>query len=215
MLMELRRGGISDTAVLSAMEKVPREVFVPDIFRDQAYVDRALPIGQGQTLSRPLVVATMTQALKAEARMSVLEVGTGSGYQCAVLSRLARRVYSVERHRPLLATAEARFRRLRFHNITAKVGDGYKGWREAAPFERIIVTAAPPDLPSDLVDQLAEGGVLVLPLGRLGRDQELLRVTRKEGRIEEESLGSVRFVPLVPKLPKGDDDPGSQMVKIR
>jgi protein-L-isoaspartate(D-aspartate) O-methyltransferase len=209
LVMELRRAGIADTAVLSAIERIPREAFVPEPFLDRAYEDTALPIGHGQTLSQPRVVARMTEALAAGRRTKVLEIGTGSGYQAAVLSRLCRRVYTVERHRPLLVAAEARFAALRLSNITARVGDGFKGWREQAPFERIMVTAAARDVPGHLADQLAEGGVMVLPVGRQGRDQNLLRLVRTADGLVEEPLGDVRFVPLLGGLP---DDPRASTV---
>ncbi|MCZ4282624.1 protein-L-isoaspartate(D-aspartate) O-methyltransferase [Kiloniella laminariae] len=202
LIMELRKGGISDTGVLSAIERVPREVFVPGPFQDQAYENMALPIGRGQTLSQPRVVAMMTQALTLSKRMKVLEVGTGSGYQASILSRLCRRVYTIERHKELLDEAEERFATLRLHNVTTKFGDGYKGWKEQAPFERIIVTAAPPEIPPALLEQLAIGGILVLPLGAQGNHQELLRITRTETGYEQETLGGVRFVPLVHGMPR-------------
>jgi len=202
LVMQLRSAGIADTGVLSAIERIPREAFVPASFQDQAYENRALPIGQGQTLSQPQVVAVMTQALAASRRTKVLEIGTGSGYQAAVLSRICRRVYTIERHRDLLEEAEARFLALRLHNITTRAGDGWKGWQEQAPFDRIIVTAAPPELPASLLDQLAAGGVMVIPLGSTSRDQRLLRVRRdEEGGFHEEDLGPVRFVPLVAGMP--------------
>lgn len=202
LIMELRRAGINDTHVLSAIERIPREAFVPDTFQDQAYENRALPIDFGQTLSQPGVVAAMTQALKADRRIKVLEIGTGSGYQAAILSRLCRRLYTVERYKDLQREAEARFHRLRLHNITSKVGDGHKGWPEQAPFSRIIVTAAAPRVPGSLVDQLGPGGIMVLPVGQTGREQSLVRLHRDDaGRIHEEPLGGVRFVPLVAGLP--------------
>jgi protein-L-isoaspartate(D-aspartate) O-methyltransferase len=201
LIMELRRAGIADTEVLSAIERIPREVFTPESFRHQAYENLAIPIGQGQTLSQPQVVAQMTQALRASRRTKVLEVGTGSGYQAAVLSRLCRRVYTIERFKELLQTAEARFLQLRLHNITARHGDGWKGWREQAPFDRIIVTAAAASVPGALVDQLAEGGLMVLPVGATSRDQALLRLTRTPDGIVEERLSEVRFVPLVAGIP--------------
>ncbi len=201
LIMELRRVGIADTDVLSAIERIPREAFTPESFRHQAYENMAIPIGQGQTLSQPQVVALMTQALRASHRTKVLEVGTGSGYQAAVLSRLCRRVYTVERFRELLQSAEARFAELRLHNITTRHGDGWKGWREQAPFDRIMVTAAATDIPGDLVDQLTEGGHMVLPVGRTSRDQALLRLTRTADGIVEEHLSDVRFVPLVEGVP--------------
>lgn len=197
LIMRLRHAGIGDTDVLSAIERIPREAFVPESFRDQAYEDLALPIGQGQTLSRPQVVATMTQALRANRRLKVLEIGTGSGYQAAVLAQLCRRLYTIERHRELLSVAEERFTRLRLHNITCRAGDGSKGWPEQAPFSRIIVTAAAPEVPAPLLDQLATGGILIAPIGRPGAMQELVRLSRHETGFAEESLGQVRFVPLV------------------
>ncbi|MCH8924708.1 MAG: protein-L-isoaspartate(D-aspartate) O-methyltransferase [Proteobacteria bacterium] len=201
LIMRLRRAGISDTKVLSAIERIPREAFVPDSFQDQAYEDRTLPIGHGQTLSQPRVVALMTQALEIDRRIKVLEIGTGSGYQAAVLSRLCRRLYTIERHRELQRAAERRFQELRLHNITARLGDGAKGWPEQAPFARIMVTAAAAGIPESLVDQLAPGGIMVVPVGRPGADQTLLRVTRNEDGFHEEVLGDVRFVPLLEGLP--------------
>lgn len=201
LIMQLRRAGIADTAVLSAIERIPREVFVPESFQDQSYEDMTLPIGRGQTLSAPSVVALMTQALGSDRRTKVLEIGTGTGYQAAILSRLCRRLYTVERHRDLLGEAERRFLKLRLHNITTRVGDGVRGWPEQAPFTRIIVTAAAETVPATLVDQLAPGGVMVVPVGRQGGDQALLRLTREADGIREEVLDSVRFVPLIMGLP--------------
>jgi len=197
LIMQLRSAGINNTDVLSAIERIPREAFVPESFHDQAYEDVALPIGQGQTLSQPQVVATMTQALRANRRLKVLEVGTGSGYQAAVLAQLCRRLYTIERHRELLAVAEERFAALRLHNITCRAGDGSKGWPEQAPFSRIIVTAAAQEMPATLLDQLSPDGILIAPIGRPGAMQDLVRLTRREKGFEEESLGQVRFVPLV------------------
>ncbi len=201
LIMQLRRAGIADTAVLSAIERIPREAFVPESFQDQSYEDMTLPIGRGQTLSAPSVVALMTQALGTDRRTKVLEIGTGTGYQAAVLSRLCRRLYTVERHRDLLGEAERRFLKLRLHNITTRLGDGAQGWPEQAPFTRIIVTAAAETIPATLVEQLAPGGVMVVPVGRQGGDQALLRLTREADGIREEILDSVRFVPLVAGLP--------------
>ena len=202
LIMALRRSGVTDTAVLAAIERIPREDFVPESFHDQAYEDKALPIGQGQTISQPQIVALMTQALEVTPRHKVLEIGTGSGYQTAVLSRLARRVYTIERHQPLLREAEARFAALRINNITSIAGDGMKGWPAQAPFDRIIVTAAAPQLPEILLDQLAIGSIMVLPLGPERGDQELIKLRRGEGAIETEKLCDVRFVPLLPGLPQ-------------
>ncbi|MEQ9176898.1 MAG: protein-L-isoaspartate(D-aspartate) O-methyltransferase, partial [Alphaproteobacteria bacterium] len=201
LIMELRREGISDTRVLSAIEQVPREIFVPDNFRDQAYRNTALPIGGGQTISQPLIVAEMTVALALNDRLRVLEIGTGSGYQAAILAKLARRVYTIERHRELMSEAEARFDALKLRNITTRVGDGSKGWPELAPWERILVTAAAPDIPPVLADQLAVGGHMVVPVGGEGEEQHILRVTRTETGFETEKLWAVRFVPLVAGMP--------------
>jgi protein-L-isoaspartate(D-aspartate) O-methyltransferase len=202
LIMALRRGGIGDARVLSAIERIPRELFVPATFADQAYENVALPIGHGQTVSQPLVVAHMTEALEIGARHKVLEIGTGSGYQAAVLAKLCRRVYSIERHRELLREAEQRLAKLRIHNVTLRFGDGTKGWPEQAPFDRIIVTAAALELPAVLADSLAIGGVLVAPVGEDRRDQQLLRIRRQETGFTTEELGAVRFVPLVAGLPR-------------
>ena len=177
LIMELRRQGITDARVLGAIERVPREAFVPEPLRDQAYENTALPIGRAQTISQPAVVAFMTQELKIDDRMRVLEIGTGSGYQAAVLAKLCRRVYSIERHRELLADAEAKFRELRINNVTTRHGDGTKGWPEQAPFDRIIVTAAATrDVPQALLDQLAPDGIMIAPMGDNARDQHLFRL---------------------------------------
>jgi protein-L-isoaspartate(D-aspartate) O-methyltransferase len=200
LIMQLRRSGVTDTAVLAVIERLPREMFVPRSFLDQAYEDMALPIGSGQTISQPLVVAMMTQALELHDRLKVLEIGTGSGYQAAVLSRLVRRVYTIERHRALLHEAEARFTQLGFHNITTRAGDGTKGWPEQAPFDRILVTAAADgDIPKTLTDQLALGGIMIVPLGNDRRDQRVYRVRRTETGLQREELWPVRFVPLLPE----------------
>jgi protein-L-isoaspartate(D-aspartate) O-methyltransferase len=200
LIMQLRRSGVTDTTVLAVIERLPREAFVPRSFLDQAYEDMALPIGSGQTISQPFVVAMMTQALELHDRLKVLEVGTGSGYQAAVLSRLVRRVYTIERHKPLLRDAEARFHQLGLHNITTRAGDGTKGWPEQAPFDRILVTAAADgDIPKTLTDQLAIGGVMVVPLGNDRRDQRVYRIRRTETGLQREELWPVRFVPLLPE----------------
>jgi protein-L-isoaspartate(D-aspartate) O-methyltransferase len=201
LVMELRRAGVVDTRVLSAMERTPREVFCPPQFLDRAYEDTALPIAHGQTLSQPTVVGLMTQAIDPGPRHKVLEVGTGSGYQGAVLSLLCRRLYTIERHRPLLQDAEQRFRDLRLANVVTRHGDGWKGWPEQAPFDRIIVTAAPGDVPGALVDQLAEGGILVVPVGREKRSQSLVRVRKTASGTETEELAAVRFVPMLTGVP--------------
>lgn len=203
LIMELRGQGITDSRVLGAIERVPREAFVPETFRDQAYENMALPIGSGQTISQPAVVAFMTQELRIGERMKILEIGTGSGYQAAVLAKLCRRLYSIERHRDLLVEAERKFRELRINNITTKVGDGTKGWPEQAPFDCIIVTAAATrDVPQSLLDQLAPDGVMIAPMGDTARDQHLYRFSfDAEGNLETEKMWPVRFVPLI-----GDDE---------
>ena len=204
LILELRRGGITDTRVLAAMERMPREVFVPQAFADKAYDNAALPIGHQQTVSQPMIVARMTQALEAGKRHKVLEIGTGSGYQAAVLARVCRRLYTLERHRDLLAAAEKRFQQLRITNITARTGDGIRGWPEQAPFDRIIVTAAAQEgMLQGLVAQLAVGGVMVVPLGADDGEQRLMRVRRLEIGAESEDLGGVRFVPLVAGVAAG------------
>jgi len=196
LIMELRRQGIEDVGILEAIERVPREAFVAEPFRDRAYDDNALPIAQGQTISQPFVVAFMTQALRLNKRAKVLEIGTGSGYQAAILSRLCRRVYTVERYRSLQQAAEERFRSLKLHNVVTRFGDGSKGWPEQAPFDRILVTAAAEKLPDALVAQLADGGVLVAPVGPHG-DQRIVRLVRRGTEVTREELLPVRFVPLV------------------
>jgi protein-L-isoaspartate(D-aspartate) O-methyltransferase len=202
LLMELRRFGIGDARVLGAIEKTPREKFVPSAFADQAYENLALPIGQGQTVSQPYVVALMTEKLELGARHNVLEIGTGSGYQTAVLARLCRRVFSVERHRELSRDAEHRFGELRLRNIVCRLGDGTKGWPEQLPYDRVIVTAAAAEVPATLIEGLAPGGVLVAPVGDDHRDQQLVRIRRHELGFSTENLGLVRFVPLVAGLPR-------------
>ena len=203
LVMALRARGIRDTRVLEAIETVPRELFVQEAFRDLAYVDQALPIECGQTLSQPFVVAFMTDRLKVGDRMKVLEVGTGSGFQSAILSQLCRRVYTIERYRTLLKAADARFAELRLANVTTLLGDGTRGWPKQAPFERIIVTAAAPKLPRKLLEQLATGGIMVIPVEVSPGRQEILRITRTESDFERESLMPVRFVPLVEGIARG------------
>ena len=204
LVMDLRNAGVIDTKVLAAIERVPREQFVAEAFLDQAYANQALPISCGQTISQPLVVGLMTQALDISDRQKVLEVGTGSGYQAAILAKLVRRVYTIERYRDLLAAAERRFQTLGLHNITTMVGDGYKGWPAQAPFERILVTAAARIVPEDLVAQLSEeGGVMVIPVGDAGGlNQEVIRVQKDGKQFKSERLFPVRFVPLVQGVPE-------------
>lgn len=203
LIMGLRSRGIRDTRVLEAIETVSREVFVPDAFQDLAYADQALPIECGQTLSQPFIVAFMTEKLKVGERMKVLEIGTGSGYQTVILAQLCRRIYTIERYRTLLRSAERRFAELRQANITTLLGDGNKGWPNQAPFERIIVTAAAPQLPRQLIEQLAVGGILIVPVEVSPGRQEILRITRTEEDFTRESLMPVRFVPLVEGIARG------------
>lgn len=202
LIMSLRNQGIRDTRVLSAMERIPREHFVPSLFAEQAYADQSLPIECGQTISQPYVVGYMTEQLKIDDRCKILEVGTGSGYQTAILSKLCRRVYTVERYRTLLRDAEERFKTLRLTNITAIAADGMKGWVQQAPFDRIIVTAAAKTMPEDLLDQLKVGGIMILPLENDEGEQDLVKVTRHDEDFEAEVLLPVRFVPLVSGIAK-------------
>lgn len=209
-LVEVLRGaGIVDEKVLAAIGRIPRERFVPPTFAEHAYENVALPIGQGQTVSQPQVVAMMTAALGLTDRMKVLEIGTGSGYQTAVLARLCRRVYTIERHQSLLKEAEKLLGSLRLHNITTRHGDGSLGWPEQAPFDRIIVTAAAEDsVPPALIEQLAVDGVMVIPVARSAVDQRMLRLVRRADGVDVEDLGAVRFVPLVTR----DEDHPPQTV---
>lgn len=203
LIMSLRANGIRDTRVLEAIETVPRELFVPEAFQDLAYADQALPIECGQTLSQPFIVAFMTDRLKVGDRMKVLEIGTGSGYQTAILAQLCRRVYTMERYRTLMKSAEERFKALRLANVTTLLGDGNKGWPQQAPFDRIIVTAAASKLPRKLLEQLATGGIMIVPVEVSPGKQEILRITRTEEGFDRESLLPVRFVPLVEGIAKG------------
>lgn len=198
LVMSLRGSGVTDRHVLGAIERTPRNIFVPERFQDHAFDDRALPIDCGQTISQPLIVGLMTQLLKVDDRCKVLEIGTGSGYQAAILSRLSRRVYTIERYRTLAKEAEARFADLRLTNITTRIGDGTKGWPEQAPFDRIIVTAGAPIRPDTLLSQLKPGGIAVVPVNNDSGTQTLIRYTRTEtGELDEDAIMDVRFVPLV------------------
>ena len=197
-LLTLRRRGIADQAVLRAMDEVPRERFVEPTFADSAYADQALPIACGQTISQPYVVAYMTEQLKMESRHRVLEVGTGSGYQAAVLSHLAREVVSVERYRTLAEEARARLKALGYENVDIVVGDGFAGVPDRAPYDRIIVTAAAETIPEALLDQLADGGIMILPLGSHDGSQHIIKLTKSVTGIRRENLIPVRFVPMLP-----------------
>jgi protein-L-isoaspartate(D-aspartate) O-methyltransferase len=197
LILNLRSQGITDAKVLRAMEQTPRDMFTPDLFQERAWEDSALPIACGQTISQPYIVALMTQALQIEQRTRVLEIGTGSGYQTAVLARLARLVYTVERYRTLLSEAEGRIKKLGLLNVITKFGDGGEGWPEQAPFDRILVTAAAPAEPKELLAQLKPSGVLVAPIGK-GPIQTLKRYTGDgQGDFKTEVLCDVRFVPLL------------------
>jgi protein-L-isoaspartate(D-aspartate) O-methyltransferase len=206
LVMALRKQGITDMRVLNAMERTPRELFVEEAFGTSAYQDSALPIACGQTISQPYIVAFMTEALAVGEKMRVLEIGTGSGYQSAVLAPLCRKIYTIERHRPLLRAAQARFKALKLDNIVTKLGDGYKGWPEQAPFDRIVVTAAFPEVPESLIAQLKPGGIMIVPVGeqRPGESisQLLTKIIRTETGVKREALIPVMFVPMVPGLPR-------------
>jgi len=196
-MLTLRRRGISDQAVLRAMDDVPREHFVAPDCLDVAYSDHALPIACGQTISQPYVVAYMTEQLAVEPQHRVLEIGTGSGYQAAVLSRLVRKVVSIERYRTLAEAARNRLRTLGYDNVEVVVGDGFAGVPARAPYDRIIVTAAAENVPEVLVEQLVESGVMLLPLGPHDGTQEIVKLTKtNEGLVQEQLIG-VRFVPLL------------------
>jgi protein-L-isoaspartate(D-aspartate) O-methyltransferase len=199
-LYALRSKGVTDTRVLTAMERIDRGLFVKGLFADRAYEDMPLPISCGQTISQPSVVGLMTQALNITPRDKVLEVGTGSGYQAAILSQLARRVYTVDRHKRLVREAQELFRELDLTNITAFVGDGSFGLADQAPFDRIIVTAAAEDPPGPLLAQLKIGGIMVVPVGQSDAVQSLIKVTRHDTGFDYEELRPVRFVPLVEGL---------------
>jgi len=196
-LFALRSRGVMDARVLGAMEKVDRGVFVKGHFSNRAYEDMPLPIACGQTISQPSVVGLMTQALNVQPRDKVLEVGTGSGYQAAVLSHLARRVYTVDRHKRLVSEAQAAFDELGLTNITTFTADGSRGYPEQAPFDRILVTAAAEDPPGPLLAELKTGGIMVLPVGQSDQVQSLIKVTRTESGYDYEELLPVRFVPLI------------------
>lgn len=203
LVFSLRRAGVTEPSVVATMERVPRELFVPEVFRSRSYEDITLPIGHHQTLSQPAIVGLMTEALELNDRKKVLEVGTGSGYQTSILALICRRVYTIERHASLLQEAEKRFDKLRIRNVTAKVGDGTLGWEAQAPFERIIVTAAAADIPPILADQLSIGGIMIVPIGLGDNFQTILKVVKKENGLKTKELRDVRFVPLIPEEATG------------
>jgi len=192
---QLMPRGIHDERVLAAMSKVPREEFVPQDVRAESYTDGPVPIGHGQTISQPFIVAFMTEQLRPSAKDRVLEIGTGSGYQAAILTELVAEVYTIEIIETLAKNAEATLERLGYKNVHVKVGDGYKGWPEHAPFDAVIVTCAPDHVPQPLVDQLKEGGRMIIPVGGFG-DQELYLLEKKNGQLEQRAVLPVRFVPM-------------------
>ncbi|UWQ27384.1 protein-L-isoaspartate(D-aspartate) O-methyltransferase [Leisingera sp. M523] len=201
-LFSVRSRGVTEQRVLEAIEAVDRGMFVRGIFSERAYEDVPLPIACGQTISQPSIVGMMTQALQISPRDTVLEVGTGSGYQAAILSKLARRVYTIDRHARLVREARAVFEQLQLANVTSLVGDGSHGLSEQAPFDRIIVTAAAEDPPSPLLAQLKTGGIMVLPVGQSDHVQTLIRVRKTEDGLDYDELRPVRFVPLLEGLGK-------------
>lgn len=193
---QIIRRGISNNQVIDVMQNTPRHRFVPDGVADYAYQDNALPIGKGQTISQPYIVAFMTETLDVDSTYKVLEIGTGSGYQAAVLSPLVKHVYTIEIVKMLAQRADSTLKALSYNNITVRWGDGYKGWPEEAPFDRIIGTAAPPEIPKALIDQLKPGGKMVLPVGT--NWQEIVVLTKsKSGKIQKKNVLPVRFVPMV------------------
>jgi protein-L-isoaspartate(D-aspartate) O-methyltransferase len=201
---QIRARGVTDPRVLAAMKRVPRERFVPADLRHEAFADRPLPIGHGQTISQPYIVAYMTEALKVEPSHRVLEIGTGCGYQTAVLAELGGEIYSIEVIGELAERARTTLAGLGYANVHVRTGDGYAGWPEHAPFDRILGTAAPADVPPALVDQLADGGILVIPVGVA--EQELRVLQKHGGRVELVSTLGVRFVPMI--KPAGESDGG-------
>ncbi len=201
-ILHLRSKGITDARVLAAMEATPRDVFLDGVFKERAYEDRPLPIACGQTISQPSVVARMTAELELDKRHKVLEIGTGSGYQAAILSRLVRRVYTVERHTGLARAARDLFRRLDLANVTVIPGDGSQGLAEQAPFDRILLTAAAEDPPANLLAQLKPGGIMILPVGQSDTVQNLIKVVKTDTGYDYIELGEVRFVPLLEGIAK-------------
>jgi protein-L-isoaspartate(D-aspartate) O-methyltransferase len=188
--------GITNAATLKAMRSVPRHLFVDKGYENEAYGDSPLPIGYGQTISQPYIVALMTEVVNPVKKQKALEIGTGSGYQAAVLAEIVDVVYTIEIIPELAEEAAARFKMLGYKNIIGKAGDGYNGWPEHAPFDIIVVTAAAADIPKPLIDQLAENGRLVIPVGNAGGIQDLILLTKKKGRVKEKHITSVRFVPF-------------------
>jgi protein-L-isoaspartate(D-aspartate) O-methyltransferase len=196
---QIEARGVTDKAVLDAMRSTPRHLFVPPEQKDSAYADHPMPIGHGQTISQPYIVAAMTELLRPEKSHRILEIGTGSGYQAAVLAVLAKEVYTIEIVPDLAKSAAALLAKLEHRNVYVRHGDGYKGWPEKAPFDRIILTAAPPDIPEALIQQLRPGGKLVAPIGHSSWNQELIVLDKSsDGTVKRRSVFGVRFVPMVP-----------------
>ena len=198
----LESRGIRDPAVLSAMRRTPRHLFVPEAYRSRAYEDYPLPIGQSATISQPYIVALMTELLHAGPQHKVLEIGTGSGYQAAILAQIARHIYSIELEPELARTAAATLTLLGYANVTVRQGDGYLGWPQHAPFDRIILTAAPPQIPARLIDQLARGGRLVAPVGGSAEQELILLEKLPDGKTRTTQAGAVIFVPMRPAPPR-------------
>ena len=196
LIAYIEQQGITDLKLINALKTVPREIFLLNSFRTHAYDDVALPINCNQTISQPSVVARMTEALEVTDRTKVLEIGSGSGYQTAILAFLCRRVYTIERYKPLLLETTVRLKNLGINNVTMRHGDGSLGWEEQAPFQRILVTAASADIPPNLLSQLGSSGILVAPIGHDKKDQRLTRIRRNKKFVESEDLGPVSFVPL-------------------
>jgi len=217
LILGLRSSGVTDAAVLKAIEDTPRQVFVPQLFQARAWEDSALPIACGQTISQPYIVAYMSEMLETTEKHRVLEVGTGSGYQAAVLSKLCRMVYTIERHRPLLREAEARFKALKLHNVITRHGDGLKGWPEQAPFDRIILTAVVPRIPAEILAQLKPGGILIAPVGQApGTErfsQHLVKIMQTASGPKWDTLIPVVFVPMVPGVPREARKPDDEESK--
>ena len=197
LILELRESGISDAKILSAIEKIPREKFIPENFRNQAYDNIALPIGDNQTISQPFIVAKMTQLLEVQPKFKILEIGTGSGYQSAVLSKLVRRVYTIERIKNLSIKAENIFKELKISNIVAKHADGNLGWKEQIPFDRIIITAATSHISKEISSQIDEGGIIVSPINTKNK-QIIIKYKKINNVLESETYDDVLFVPNLP-----------------
>lgn len=208
--LQIKARGVKNERVLNTMRTVPRHLFVPEKLRYQAYTDQPLPIGEGQTISQPYIVALMTELLRPHENDRVLEIGTGSGYQAAVLAELCREVYTIEIVEPLASSADRLLKDMGYKNINVKHGDGFKGWKEHAPFDGIIVTAAPPDVPPPLLEQLAEGGRMVIPVGPQWKWQDLYLIKREDGKIIKKKIIPVGFVPMTGPGVKNMEEPNGE-----